>query len=108
MVNRSARLITCRLNIGRDHDGLGLPRLDRLRRVRVRLLSQALGDRERRLLEALPPGLLFDRVMQLPMMVATERHGELRADLHAQRFIGGMRSNLNLTLWRKKYDEASA
>jgi hypothetical protein len=106
MVIRSNRLITCRLNIGRNAD-LGLLCLDH-RRVRVRLLPQALGDRERRDLEALPPGQFIARLMQLPMVAAAQRHGELDADLHAQRCLGGMRSNLNLTPWRKKYDETSA
>jgi hypothetical protein len=108
MAGRSATLITCRLNIGHDCYGLGLLRLDRLRRVRVRLLPQALGDCERRDLEVLPPGLLIDCAMQLPMLAAAERHGELVADLHTQRCLGGMHLNMNLTLWRKKYEEASA
>jgi hypothetical protein len=83
MVSRSARLITRRINIGRDRDGLGLLCLDRRRRVRVCLRPKSLGDRERCDLEALPPGLLIACMMQLPVMAAAQRDGELVADLHA-------------------------
>lgn len=49
----------------------------------MRLLPKPFGDLERIDLEVLPPGHLIADLMQLPMMSAAERDGELIADFHA-------------------------
>ena len=50
----------------------------------MRLFPKPLGDFERVDLEILPPGYLITGLVQLPMMAAAERHGELIADFEAQ------------------------
>ena len=47
------------------------------------LLPQVLGDRQCVDLDALPPGNFVARLMQLPVMAAAQRYGELVADLQA-------------------------
>ena len=53
-------------------------------RLWSRLLPQSLGDRERVDIERLPPDHLIAGLMQLPMMTAAERDGELVADFETQ------------------------
>ncbi len=49
------------------------------------LLPKSFGDVECFDLEALPPGHLIAGLMQLPVMTAAERNGELVADFKADR-----------------------
>jgi hypothetical protein len=51
----------------------------------VCLLPKPLGNWQGIDVEALPPGHLIARLMQLPMMTAAERDGELIADFETQR-----------------------
>ena len=50
----------------------------------VRLLPKTLGSFERVDLEILPPGFFIGGLVQLPVMAAAERYGELVADFEAQ------------------------
>ena len=49
-----------------------------------RLLPKPLGSWQGINFEALPPGHFIASLMQLPMMTAAERHGELVADLETE------------------------
>ena len=49
----------------------------------MRLLPKHLGDLQRFDIEPLPPGDLIAGLMQLPVMAAAERNGELVADFEA-------------------------
>ena len=49
----------------------------------MRLLPKRLGDLQRLDVEPLPPGDFIAGLMQLPVMTAAERNGELVADLEA-------------------------
>jgi hypothetical protein len=69
---------------GLSSNFIGLLRFCR-RRFWPPLFPQPLGDRERVDIDALPPGHLIASLMQLPMMTAAERHGELIADFETQR-----------------------
>ena len=55
------------------------------RRFWVRLLPKPLGNLQGIDFQILPPGHLIAGLMQLPMMTAAERHGELVADFETQR-----------------------
>jgi hypothetical protein len=51
----------------------------------VRLFPKALGYFERVDLEILPPSHLITGLVQLPMMTAAERYGELVTDFESER-----------------------
>ena len=51
----------------------------------MRLLPKTLGRFERVDLEIGPPGFFIKCLVQLPVMAAAERHGELIADFEAKR-----------------------
>ena len=50
----------------------------------MRLFPKSLGDRQRIDIEILPPDHLIAGLMQLPMMTAAERDGELVADFETE------------------------
>ena len=60
-----------------------------LRRCRHRILSalrpKLFSDRQRLDTQIVPPGEFVSCMMQLPVMLTTERHSEFVADFHAER-----------------------
>jgi hypothetical protein len=54
------------------------------RRFWVRLFPKPIGSLQGVDVEALPPGHFIAGLMQLPMMTATQRHGEFVADFETQ------------------------
>ena len=66
------------MGLSRDR-GIGSPRFW------VRLFPQALSNLQGADFQIFPPSHLVAGLMQLPMMTAAERHGELVADFETQR-----------------------